>query len=70
MCRTAKGMVTALGHHENALDNFTGSAVVTSHDRWFLDRIAIHIVVIGCEGKVVWFEENVSGCEKDREARR
>jgi energy-dependent translational throttle protein EttA len=43
---------------EDALLEFAGCAVVISHDRWFLDRIATHMLAFEDEGKVVWFEGN------------
>jgi sulfate-transporting ATPase len=54
---------------EEALDNFAGCAVVISHDRWFLDRIATHILAFEGESRVVWFEGNYSAYEADRKAR-
>jgi ATP-binding cassette ChvD family protein len=54
---------------EEALENFGGCAVVISHDRWFLDRIATHILAFEGESKVVWFEGNYSDYEVDRKAR-
>ena len=54
---------------EEALENFAGCAVVISHDRWFLDRIATHILAFEGESKVVWFEGNYSEYEADRKAR-
>jgi ATP-binding cassette ChvD family protein len=54
---------------EEALDNFAGCAVVISHDRWFLDRIATHILAFEGESRVVWFEGNYSAYEADRRAR-
>jgi sulfate-transporting ATPase len=53
---------------EEALENFAGCAVVISHDRWFLDRIATHILAFEGESKVVWFEGNYSDYEADRKA--
>lgn len=49
---------------ENALTEFPGSAMVISHDRWFLDRIATHILDYGDEGKVTFFEGNYTEYEK------
>ena len=46
---------------EEALENFAGCAVVISHDRWFLDRIATHILAFEGESATVWFEGNYSG---------
>jgi ATP-binding cassette ChvD family protein len=54
---------------EEALENFAGCAVVISHDRWFLDRIATHILAFEGESAVVWFEGNYSEYESDRKAR-
>jgi len=54
---------------EEALENFTGCAVVISHDRWFLDRIATHILAFEGESNVVWFEGNFSEYEEDRRKR-
>lgn len=54
---------------EEALENFAGCAVVISHDRWFLDRIATHILAFEGDSKVVWFEGNYSDYEVDRKAR-
>lgn len=53
---------------EEALENFGGCAVVISHDRWFLDRIATHILAFEGESQVVWFEGNYSDYEADRKA--
>ncbi|MCB2147716.1 MAG: energy-dependent translational throttle protein EttA [Deltaproteobacteria bacterium] len=54
---------------EEALENFGGCAVVISHDRWFLDRIATHILAFEGNSQVVWFEGNYSDYEKDRKNR-
>jgi ATP-binding cassette ChvD family protein len=54
---------------EEALENFAGCAVVISHDRWFLDRIATHIMAFEGDSKVVWFEGNYSEYEEDRKRR-
>jgi ATPase subunit of ABC transporter with duplicated ATPase domains len=54
---------------EEALENFAGCAVVISHDRWFLDRIATHILAFEGESKVTWFEGNYSEYEEDRRRR-
>ncbi|MBN2438719.1 MAG: energy-dependent translational throttle protein EttA [Deltaproteobacteria bacterium] len=54
---------------EEALENFAGCAVVISHDRWFLDRIATHILAFEGDSTVVWFEGNYSEYEADRRAR-
>lgn len=54
---------------EEALENFGGCAVVISHDRWFLDRIATHILAFEGDSRVVWFEGNYSEYEADRRRR-
>ena len=54
---------------EEALSNFAGCAVVISHDRWFLDRIATHILAFEGESKVVWYDGNYSEYEADRKKR-
>lgn len=54
---------------EEALENFAGCAVVISHDRWFLDRIATHILAFEGDSKVVWFDGNYSEYEADRKER-
>ena len=61
--------VNTLRALEEALENFAGCAVVISHDRWFLDRIATHILAFEGESKVVWFEGNYSDYEADRKQR-
>src|SRR5688572_25255377 len=54
---------------EDALLAFAGCVVVISHDRWFLDRIATHMLAFEDEGKVVWFEGNYQDYEADRKRR-
>ncbi|HLH31444.1 MAG TPA: energy-dependent translational throttle protein EttA [Terriglobia bacterium] len=61
--------VNTLRALEEALENFGGCAVVISHDRWFLDRTATHILAFEGESRVVWFEGNYSDYEADRRAR-
>ncbi len=61
--------VNTLRALEEALENFAGCAVVISHDRWFLDRIATHILAFEGESRAVWFEGNYSDYEADRRAR-
>jgi ATP-binding cassette ChvD family protein len=61
--------VNTLRALEEALENFAGCAVVISHDRWFLDRIATHILAFEGDSKVVWFEGNYSEYEADKKAR-
>jgi ATPase subunit of ABC transporter with duplicated ATPase domains len=54
---------------EDALLNFAGCAVVISHDRWFLDRIATNILAFEGESKAVWYDGNYSEYEADRHKR-
>ncbi len=54
---------------EEALLNYAGCAVVISHDRWFLDRIATHILAFEGESRAVWFEGNYQDYEADRRRR-
>ena len=54
---------------EEALENFAGCAVIISHDRWFLDRIATHILAFEGNSQTVWFEGNYSDYEADRKKR-
>jgi sulfate-transporting ATPase len=54
---------------EEALEAFAGCAVVISHDRWFLDRIATHIMAFEGDSQVVWFEGNYQDYEADRKRR-
>ena len=54
---------------EEALENFAGCAVVISHDRWFLDRIATHILAFEGDSKVEYFDGNYSEYEEDRKRR-
>ena len=54
---------------EDALLNFAGCAVVISHDRWFLDRIATHMLAFEGDSEVVWFEGNYQDYEADRKRR-
>ena len=54
---------------EDALLAFAGCVVVISHDRWFLDRIATHILAFEGESRVVWFEGNYQDYEADRRRR-
>jgi energy-dependent translational throttle protein EttA len=61
--------VNTLRALEAALENFAGCAVVISHDRWFLDRIATHILAFEGESQVIWFDGNYSEYEADRHAR-
>ena len=61
--------VNTLRALEEALESFAGCAVVISHDRWFLDRIATHILAFEGDSKVVWFDGNYSEYESDRKNR-
>jgi energy-dependent translational throttle protein EttA len=61
--------VNTLRALEEALENFAGCVVVISHDRWFLDRIATHILAFEGDSKVVWFDGNYSEYEADRQLR-
>ena len=61
--------VNTLRALEQALENFAGSVVVISHDRWFLDRIATHILAFEGDSTIVWFEGNYSEYEADRRRR-
>ncbi len=61
--------VNTLRALEEALENFAGCAVIISHDRWFLDRIATHILAFEGDSQVVWFDGNYSEYEADRKAR-
>lgn len=61
--------VNTLRALEEALEEFAGCAVIISHDRWFLDRIATHILAFEGDSKTVWFDGNYSAFEADRKAR-
>ncbi len=61
--------VNTLRALEEAIENFAGCAVVISHDRWFLDRIATHILAFEGDSQMVWFEGNYSEYEEDRKTR-
>jgi ATP-binding cassette ChvD family protein len=61
--------VNAIRALEDALDSFAGCAVVISHDRWFLDRVATHILAFEGESQVVWFEGNFSDYEDAKRKR-
>lgn len=61
--------VNTLRALEDALDSFAGCALVISHDRWFLDRIATHILAFEGDSKTVWFDGNYSEYEADRKIR-
>ena len=61
--------VNTLRALEEALDDFAGSAIVVSHDRWFLDRICTHILAFEEDGGVRWFVGNCADYEADRRKR-
>ena len=61
--------VNTLRALEDALDNFAGCAVIISHDRWFLDRLATHILAFEGDSQVYWFEGNFSEYEENRQQR-
>jgi energy-dependent translational throttle protein EttA len=61
--------VNTLRALEEALENFAGCAVIITHDRWFLDRIATHILAFEGESRVVWFSGNYSDYEADYKRR-
>jgi ATP-binding cassette ChvD family protein len=61
--------VNTLRALEEALENFGGCAIVVSHDRWFLDRIATHILAFEGESDVCWFDGNFTEYEEDKKAR-
>ncbi|WP_454060817.1 energy-dependent translational throttle protein EttA [Candidatus Nitrospira salsa] len=61
--------VNTLRALEEGLEQFGGCAVVTSHDRWFLDRIATHILAFEGDSQVVWFEGNYTDYEANRKKR-
>ena len=58
--------VNTLRALEEALENFAGCAVIISHDRWFLDRIATHILAFEGDSHVEWFEGNFQDYEQDK----
>jgi sulfate-transporting ATPase len=55
---------------EDALMEFPGCAVIISHDRWFLDRLATHILAFEGDSHVEWFEGNFQAYEEDKRRRR
>jgi len=61
--------VNTLRALEEGLERFGGCAVVSSHDRWFLDRIATHILAFEGDSRVMWFDGNYSEYEADRKKR-
>jgi translation initiation factor RLI1 len=61
--------VEVLRSLENAIAEFSGSAAIVSHDRWFLDRLCTHILAFEGDSNVVFFTGNYTDYENDREAR-
>ena len=61
--------VNAIRALEDALEDFAGCAVIISHDRWFLDRLATHILAFEGESQVVWFEGNFTDYEEAKRKR-
>jgi ATP-binding cassette ChvD family protein len=61
--------VNTLRALEDAMESFAGTALIISHDRWFLDRIATHILAFEGDSQVVWFPGNYSEYEADRQRR-
>jgi ATPase subunit of ABC transporter with duplicated ATPase domains len=61
--------VNTLRALEEALEEFAGCAVVVSHDRWFLDRVATHILAFEGDSQVTWFDGNFSDYEEDKRKR-
>ena len=52
--------VATLRSLEEALQDFAGSAIIISHDRWFLDRVCTHLLVFEATGEVIWYDGNWS----------
>jgi ATP-binding cassette ChvD family protein len=61
--------VNTLRALEDALEHFGGSAIIISHDRWFLDRVATHILAMEGDSEVIWYPGNYSDYEDDRRRR-
>jgi len=61
--------VNTLRALEEAVDSFNGCAMIVSHDRWFLDRVATHILAFEGESQLRWYEGNWSDYEQDRKRR-
>ena len=61
--------VTTMRALEEALESFAGCAIVISHDRWFLDRVATHILAFEGDSRVTWFDGNYSEYEEDKRKR-
>jgi sulfate-transporting ATPase len=61
--------VNTLRALEEAIDNFAGCAIIVSHDRWFLDRVATHILAFEGESQIFWYDGNYTDYEIDRKRR-
>jgi sulfate-transporting ATPase len=61
--------VNTLRSLEEAIDNFAGCAIIVSHDRWFLDRVATHILAFEGDSQIFWFDGNYTDYEIDRKRR-
>jgi sulfate-transporting ATPase len=61
--------VNTLRALEEAIDSFAGCAIIVSHDRWFLDRVATHILAFEGDSRTFWFDGNYSDYESDRKKR-
>ncbi len=61
--------VNTLRALEDALESFAGTVLVISHDRWFLDRVATHILAFEGDSQAVWYPGNYSEYEEDRQRR-
>jgi sulfate-transporting ATPase len=61
--------INTLRSLEEAIDHFAGCAVIVSHDRWFLDRVATHILAFEGDSQIKWFEGNFTDYEADRKRR-
>jgi ATPase subunit of ABC transporter with duplicated ATPase domains len=61
--------VNTLRSLEEAVDNFAGCAIIVSHDRWFLDRVATHILAFEGDSQLYWFTGNYADYEADRHRR-
>jgi len=61
--------INTLRSLEDAVDNFAGCAIIVSHDRWFLDRVATHILAFEGDSQLKWFDGNYSDYEADRRKR-
>ena len=61
--------VNTLRALEEAIENFAGCAIIVSHDRWFLDRVATHILAFEGDSQIFWFDGNFTDYELDRKRR-